>query len=260
MSIHRVSLIAVLIGAVPSLALAADPAPAATPAPAAGSPAPAAGSPAPAASTPTADAPKTTDEAFDVRVKGLEEQVNDIKEKIFRTKARLLLLQETVIGGDLTSTARAVIVHKNEMGNSFRLVTASYTLDDAAIYTKVDVKGDLADKDQMEIFNGRIVPGPHRIQVKLEYQGHGVGPITYLEGYKFKVTSNYTFDAAPGKVTTIQAIGFEKGGPFAELKDKPDVRYETNVSAAAAPAKKADGSAAPAASSAPAPAAGAPAP
>ena len=246
MSIQRFSLIAALAFVAPAYARAD-----AAPAPAAGTtPAPAA-APAPVAT----DAPKTNDEAFDVRVKGLEEQVNDVKEKIFRTKARLLLLQETVIGGETTQSARAVIIHRNEMGNSFRLVTANYALDEASVFTKVDVKGDLADKDQIEIFNGRIIPGNHRITVKLEYQGHGVGPITYLEGYKFKVTSNYTFDAAPGKVTTIQAIGFEKGGPFAELKDKPDVRYETNVSSVSAPAKKSEGE-----GSSGAPAAGAPTP
>ena len=37
--------------------------------------------------------PLTADEAFNARVKTLEEQVVDLKEKIFRTKARLLLLQ-----------------------------------------------------------------------------------------------------------------------------------------------------------------------
>ena len=39
------------------------------------------------------------DEAFELKVKSLEENVNELKEKIFRTKARLLLLQETVLGG-----------------------------------------------------------------------------------------------------------------------------------------------------------------
>src|SRR4051812_44581252 len=62
-----------------------------------------------------AESAQTADEAFTTRVKTLEEQVVDLKEKIFRTKARLLLLQETVLGGDLSSGARAVIFHRNEM-------------------------------------------------------------------------------------------------------------------------------------------------
>jgi len=214
------------------VAFAADPAPPAAPAAA---PAPAADpSTSPAAATPKADAkatpPQSSDAAFDIRVKTLEEQVNDIKEKIFRTKARLLLLQETVVGGDLISGARAVIIHKNEMGSSFVLTSAAYALDGSPIFTKVDVNGDLASKKQIEIFNGRIVPGTHQITVKLQYQGHGFGPIDYLDGYKFKLTSSYTFNAAGGKSTTVDAIGYEKGGPFAELKDKPAVKFETQVS------------------------------
>jgi hypothetical protein len=211
--------------AAPTAPTAADP----TAAPAAPATAPAAADPA-AASSPAAPSPQTSDEAFDVRVKGLEEQVNDIKEKIFRTKARLLLLQETVVGGDIVSGARAVIVHQNEMGSTFYLTSASYALDGSPIFTKVDVNGDLAEKDHLEIFNGRIVPGTHQLTVKLEYQGHGFGPINYLEGYKFKVTSSEVFNAEGGKTTTIKAIGYEKGGPFTELKDKPDVKYETAVS------------------------------
>lgn len=228
---------------------ATAPAPATSPAPAAAT-APAADTSSPAAQAPKADAqgaaaPQSSDAAFDVRVKTLEEQVNDIKEKIFRTKARLLLLQETVVGGDLISGARAVIVHKNEMGSNFVLTSAAYALDGSPIFTKVDVNGDLASKKQIEIFNGRIVPGTHQITVKLQYQGHGFGPIDYLNGYSFKLTSSYTFNAAGGKSTTVDAIGYEKGGPFAELKDKPAVKFETAVSrgeAAKSEAKATDAS------------------
>ena len=100
---------------------------------------------------------QTADEAFTTRVKTLEEQVVDLKEKIFRTKARLLLLQETVLGGDLSSGARAVIVHKNDMGANFVLESVAYALDGAPIFTKVDTNGDLDKKEEFEIFNGRIV-------------------------------------------------------------------------------------------------------
>lgn len=178
---------------------------------------------------PTA-APQTADEAFTTRVKTLEEQVIDLKEKIFRTKARLLLLQETVLGGDLSQGARAVLYHRNEMGSSFALESVSYALDGAPIFTKVDNNGDLDKRDELEIFNGRIVPGQHQIAVLLRYRGHGYGLFSYLEGYKFKVQSSYTFNAEAGKVTTVKIVGFEKGGITSDLKDRPAVRYDIEVS------------------------------
>jgi len=183
---------------------------------------------------PAPQKPLTADEAFNARVKTLEEQVVDLKEKIFRTKARLLLLQETVLGGDLSSGARAVLFHRNEMGSSFVLESVAYALDGAPIFTKVDVNGDLDKREEFEIFNGRIVPGQHQIAVRLVYRGHGYGIFSYLEGYKFKVQSSYTFNAEAAKVTTLKIVGFEKGGLTTDLKDRPAVRYDVEVAKDAA--------------------------
>ncbi|MGA9524288.1 MAG: dihydrolipoamide acetyltransferase [Myxococcaceae bacterium] len=179
---------------------------------------------------PSNAAPQTADEAFTTRVKTLEEQVVDLKEKIFRTKARLLLLQETVLGGDLSQGARAVLFHKNDMGSAYVLESVAYALDGAPVFTKVDVNGDLNERNEFEIFNGRIVPGQHQIAVRLIYRGHGYGVFSYLEGYKFKVQSSYTFNAEAGKVTTVKVVGFEKGGFTSDLKDRPAVRYDIEVS------------------------------
>ena len=203
---------------------------------AAGAPAAAAAS-APVKPVPSSDPslPVTSDEAFQTRVKTLEEQVVDLKEKIYRTKARLLLLQETVLGGDLSSGARAVLVHKNDMGGSFALESVAYALDGAPILTRSDKDGDLANRPEFEIFNGRIVPGQHQIAVRLVYKGKGFGVFSYLEGYKFTVSSSYTFTAEPGKVTTVKVVGYEKGGLTTELKDWPAVRYDVEVNREASP-------------------------
>lgn len=173
---------------------------------------------------------RTAEEAFDTRVKTLEEEVVDLKEKIYRSKARLLMLQESVLGGDVSTGARAVVVHKNEMGGSFMLESVTYALDGAPIFTQVDTEGDLGKRLEFEIFNGRIVPGQHQIAVRLVYRGNGYGVFSYLEGYKFKVQSSYTFNAEPGKVSTVRVVGFEQGGLTTDLKDRPAVRYDIEVS------------------------------
>jgi uncharacterized small protein (DUF1192 family) len=214
----------------PAASTPAKPAPAkpATPAPEE----PAAAAPAPAAAAPAEGAPGPAlgaEEANELKVRSLEERVSDLKEKIFRTKARLMNLQEMVIGGDVTTGSKVVIVHRNEMGSSFYLESVAYSLDGAPVYTKVDVDGDLEKREEFEIFNGRIVAGNHQITVALTYRGHGYGVFSYLEGYRFKVQSSYTFLADPGKVNTIKVVGFEKGGLTAELKDRPAIRYDVDV-------------------------------
>ena len=171
----------------------------------------------------------TSEDQNELKVKSLEERVNELKEKIFRTKARLLNLQETVIGGSPLSGAKIVLMHRNEMGSSFVLESVAYALDGRPVYTKVDVDGDLDKRDEFEIFNGRDVPGNHQISVKLIYRGHGYGVFSYLEGYKFKVQSSYTFNAEPGKATSVKVVGFEKGGITTETKDRPSVRYDVDI-------------------------------
>src|SRR4051812_15900614 len=131
----------VLLGAVGLLlatpALARAQAPAATPAArAAATPAPAAadtsaaapaasGAPSAPGGAPASDASPVAsgDAANSVRLRSLEKNVNELKEQIFRTKARLNLLKETVLGGTL-GASRAVIRHKNEMGSSYSLIKA----------------------------------------------------------------------------------------------------------------------------------------
>ncbi len=188
-----------------------------------------------ASPAPAGQGPRTADEAFTTRVKTLEEQVVDLKEKIYRTKARLLLLQETVLGGDLSTGARAVIYHRNEMGSGFILESVAYALDGAPIFTKVDVGGDLDKREEFEIFNGRIVPGNHQIAVRMVYRGSGYGIFKYLEGYKFKLQSNQTFNAEGGKVTTLKVVGYDKGGLTSDIKDRPAIRYDLSATKDQAP-------------------------
>ncbi len=166
---------------------------------------------------------------YELKLRNLEERVNELKEKIFRTKARILQLQETVVTGSIGAGARAVLVHRNEMGGAFKLVSVQYALDGQPIYKKVDVGGDLENIEEKEIFSSNIVPGNHNISVRMVYQGQGYGIFSYVKGYKFKVTSSYTFTAEEGKVITVRIVGHEKGGITASLEDRPSVRYDIST-------------------------------
>lgn len=238
--------------------------PAAAPGPAGAPPSATATTGAPAPSTAAAPAPSTSGAppapaegsaapatgggadpgAYTVRLRSLEKNVNELKEQIFRTKARLNLLKETVLGG-VIGASRAVIRHKNEMGSSFRLIKAAYALDGVQIYSKGDDSGRLAEMTEFDVYNGAIQPGSHTLSVVLEYQGNGFGVFSYLKGYKFRVKSSHSFVAGESKSTNITVVGYEKGNITTQLSDKPAVDFRVNVMAAgesnataAAPPKK----------------------
>ncbi|MEL7372782.1 MAG: dihydrolipoamide acetyltransferase [Myxococcota bacterium] len=177
---------------------------------------------APARATPVEDSD------YAVRLRSLEERVNDLKERVFRSKARLILLRETVLNGAI-SGAKAVILHRNEMGSSFTLEQAGYALDGAPLFNKTDPEGGLDEQEQIELFNGSIVPGNHNISVFLLYRGNGYGLFSYLKGYTFRIQSSHAFTAEEGKITTVKVVAYEKGGFTTDLKDRPAIRYDVEV-------------------------------
>jgi hypothetical protein len=168
---------------------------------------------------------------YGVRLRDLEQRINELKEQIFRSKARLSLLAETVSQG-VVAGSQARIVHENKMGNSYKLVKVVYSLDGAPIFNKSDEEGGLGDAEQFDIYNGSMVPGEHTLTVKFEYRGHGYGIFSYLKGYRFKVSSSHTFTAPEGKSLTVNVVGYEKGGPTTPLEERPSVRFVERVTSA----------------------------
>jgi hypothetical protein len=227
--------------AAPATGTPAPGAPPTVPAPAA-APAPAT---APATPDPTGGAPATANGSYTIRLHDLERRVNELKEQIFRSKARLNLLKETVLHGVIAG-ARAIITHRNEMGSMYTPVRYIYALDGQEIYAKVDESGKLGDQKEIEVFNGSITPGNHTLSVQMVYQGNGYGVFSYLKGYKFTAKSSRTFTAPEGKQLQMKVVGFEKGNPVTtDPKDRPAVDFRESLVAdkdtlpkSSAPAKK----------------------
>lgn len=229
MSVIRILLtsLCLAVSAAPAFAQSGETAPSAPSAPVADKPAE-------AAMGGSGAATGVDDSDYAVRLRGLEEKVNSLKERIFRSKARLILLKETVLNG-VISGAKATIVHRNEMGSSFTLEQVSYALDGAPLFNKTDVTGELDEQDELELFNGSIVPGNHNLSVFLLYRGNGYGFFSYLKGYTFKIKSSHAFTAEEGKVTTVKVVAYERGGFTTDLKDRPAVRYDVEVKKDVAP-------------------------
>ena len=191
--------------------------------------------------TPAAPAAPIDAGTYAVRLRDLEQRINELKEQIFRSKARLSLLAETVLEG-VVGGGQAVIIHENRMSQSYKLVRVVYALDGAPIFTEADEEGSLGEQKEFEIYNGSIVPGEHTLTVNLEYRGHGYGVFAYLKGYRFKVRSTYTFAVPEGRVSTVHVVGYEKGGPTTPLAERPAVRYIERVERQTRPDASGEGS------------------
>ncbi len=210
-----------------AVAWAADP-PASPPppVPAAAADAPAA-TPAPA-SAPPAPVSTSVQATNTVKLRDIERRVNELKEQIFRSKARINLLKETVLHGVIAGS-RAIIIHKNEMGKTYLPIRYIYALDGAEVFSKADPSGKLGEQKEIEVFNGSVVPGNHTLSVQMVYEGNGV-VFTYMKGYKFTAKSSHTFTATEGKQLTLKVVGFEKGNALTtDPKDRPAVDFRESI-------------------------------
>jgi uncharacterized small protein (DUF1192 family) len=168
------------------------------------------------------------DDAYSLKIAELESRVNELKEKIFRSKTRLAILKETVLSSSIAG-AEAKLLHRNEMGSSFRLEKVTYSLDGTPIFSRVDKDGDLDGQEEIPIYDGPMVPGNHTVSVVMVYRGNGYGIFSYLKGYVFRLRSSYTFRAEEGKRTIVKIVGYEKGGITTDLKERPYIRYDTEL-------------------------------
>lgn len=171
------------------------------------------------------DSSRRESEIYGARIDGLQGDVDDLKERIFRSKARLSVLKETVLHGVLAGS-RVIIVHRNLMGSQFRLTKLAVILDGAQIYARTDDSGALDQEDEVTVLDGNIVPGPHTITVELTYQGQGFGVFSYLNGYTFESRSSYNFTAPENGALRLMSAGYEKGNLTTEMKDRPSVDWQ----------------------------------
>lgn len=184
-----------------------------------------AGGAAPAEAEPAAPAKVGREsEIYGDRLDGLQREVNDLKDKIFRTKARLSMLRETVLRGVLAGS-RVILAHRNLMGTGFRLVKIIYYMDGAQIFARADETGALDSEDELVIYDGNLPPGPHTVTVELTYKGHGYGVFSYLGGYTFESRSTHTFTAPESAAVKVASSGFERGNVTTEMKDRPALDF-----------------------------------
>jgi hypothetical protein len=175
----------------------------------------------------TAGAPQEKVEMSIYReLKTVETRVDDLKEKVFRSKARLLLLEEKVIRG-VVSGAKAVVRHVNNLGPAYSLESVTYYFDGNPIYQKTNVgtKGELAREKRVEIFEANVPPGDHTLSITGVIEGKGTGLFEYLSDYSFEFSSSYSFLAQDGKTTRLDSILFKKGGALADYVEGPSIEF-----------------------------------
>ena len=165
---------------------------------------------------------------YNRKLHSVEERVNGLKENVFRSKARLLLLRETVLHG-MVSGARGILYHVNELGGEYVIESITYFLDGSKIYSRADDTGDLARKKEIKFFDGGLPAGNHQVSANVVLRGNGFGIFSYLNQYTLKVQGSYSFIAQEGKVSRVKIIVYERGGFTQDFTERPYFRWEVQT-------------------------------
>lgn len=152
------------------------------------------------------------EQGYNLKLRALEEKIDSLKDKIFKSKQRLAILQETVLGGTVGGST-VTIIHKNDTGSLFRLVSAVYYFDDKPIFKKVDLPEELEEKE-LQVYDAAVVPGPHRVSVYYVFTGRGYGFFSYMKDYSVKITADHSFTLEEGDMVEVEVAAVDKGSMY----------------------------------------------
>lgn len=209
--------------------------PAPTPAPADPPPPAVVAAPTPApvaaqtSATSLAIAPAAPITGRSVTLREIDREMTALSNNITAAHTRLQQLTSTVLSQMGGGGAQLIIEHQNDMGSTFRLARATYSLDGVTIGTRVDENGSLAEQHTFPVFDGRITSGEHTLTVSLEYQGNGFGIFSYIRGYTFRARSVQAFSVPEGRGLRLTVVGYERGGATVAVEERPAIRYTQQV-------------------------------
>lgn len=164
-----------------------------------------------------------------VTLREIDREMTALSNDLTQAHNRIQQLTATVLSQMGGGGAQLLIEHQNDMGSTFRLVRATYSLDGATIGTRVDENGSLAEQRTFPVFDGRIASGEHSLTVSLEYQGNGFGIFSYIRGYTFRARSVQAFSVPEGRGLRLTVVGYERGGATVAVEERPAIRYSQQV-------------------------------
>jgi hypothetical protein len=160
------------------------------------------------------------------RLAEIANSINELKERVYRSKAKLKLLEETLLLGKITGS-KSLIKFKNNVGSIFKLTGGEYYLNGKLIHR---FEREIPEGEHMVIFDGESPPGNNKITLKLTFTGSDKGSLkmfSYLKDYKFNLESNYDFPVSYGKTTLVTIESIDRG-PFKNtLEERLSIRYKT---------------------------------
>ncbi|MBN1115322.1 MAG: hypothetical protein JXA66_08280 [Oligoflexia bacterium] len=159
--------------------------------------------------------------------KSIKEKINTIKDKVLDAKSRIMEVNTSSVKEKNVDVALSYLTirHRDEMSSRFSLINLTYILDGEKIYSEYDLYKN--KRDEFVIYDSMISPGHHEVIVQAIYTGNAEGVFDYLNDYRIKVRSRYSFVIKDGKKFALDCTGYETGKIFTSFRDRPALKFDT---------------------------------
>jgi hypothetical protein len=145
------------------------------------------------------------------------------KEKLLKYKEKITKLKNSDYSSDIPLTFLK-IVHKKDIGDSYKLISLKYLLNNKEIFFNFKV-----DKNKI-IYEDYIIPGKYKLVVEAVYMGNEEGVFDYLNNYRVKVKREKVFSTKSGQFFNIESKSRQRGFIFTSFKNRPDIVFEISES------------------------------
>jgi hypothetical protein len=135
-----------------------------------------------------------------------------------------MLIKERLLN-NVIAESKLLLRHRNNLSDSFVVEEIIYYLDDNKIYFGDARTGDLENAKIFNAYDGNVVPGHHELAVECVLAGNS-SLFPYMDEFRFRIRSSYTFFAPRGRISILQPTFFERGGLLRDFRDRPAVKYE----------------------------------
>ncbi len=163
----------------------------------------------------------------------LDRRTRELRDQVFRSKARLTLLTENMLGS-AQGGAKLVVVQKDQMGRFFQMVKVSYQIDGREVFVRSLEPGRQTESKEQTVYDGNVRPGDHTVGVAVVYRGDGNKVFSYYDQYLFTAKAAHRFSVTDGQTTRLEVLCREKGNPLlTRVEDRPsfDFRVESTKKA-----------------------------
>ena len=135
-----------------------------------------------------------------------------------------MLIKERLLN-NVIAESKLLLRHRNDLSDSFVVEEIIYYLDDNKIYFGDARTGDLENAKIFNAYDGNVVPGHHELAVECVLSGNSA-LFPYMDEFRFRIRSSYTFFAPRGRISILQPTFFERDGLLRDFRDRPAVKYD----------------------------------